>query len=205
MIGEIGETAYVDPLQVEEEVRRARRLFAEAAMAGNRREPALDRGDRCRDPPTPRPPGAFRLRGWRGSGSVYAAVRRVAGERSRQSRADPWQRPGQDPTAHGESGDRAVWYSPRRRPSRAAMLQAAGVSFSGSAGAGGRRARSRTPCRLRILRVGRPRGHAGQPSRPAASAPTHRPPSSSVPTSSSSADRRVVRQARERGRCAGGS
>ena len=31
MIGEIGETAYVDPLQVEEEVRQARRLFAEAA------------------------------------------------------------------------------------------------------------------------------------------------------------------------------
>ena len=31
MIGEIGETDYVDPLQVEEEVRQARRLFAEAA------------------------------------------------------------------------------------------------------------------------------------------------------------------------------
>ena len=31
MIGDIGETAYVDPLQVEEEVRQARRLFTEAA------------------------------------------------------------------------------------------------------------------------------------------------------------------------------
>ena len=31
MIGDIGETAYVDPLQVEEEVRQAKRLFAEAA------------------------------------------------------------------------------------------------------------------------------------------------------------------------------
>ena len=30
MIGDIGETAYVDPLQVEEEVRQARRLYAEA-------------------------------------------------------------------------------------------------------------------------------------------------------------------------------
>ena len=30
MIGDIGETGYVDPLQVEEEVRQARRLFAEA-------------------------------------------------------------------------------------------------------------------------------------------------------------------------------
>ena len=31
MIGDMGETGYVDPLQVEEEVRQARRLFAEAA------------------------------------------------------------------------------------------------------------------------------------------------------------------------------
>ena len=31
MIGETGETAYVDPLKVEQEVRQARRLFAEAA------------------------------------------------------------------------------------------------------------------------------------------------------------------------------
>ena len=31
MIGDIGETAYVDPLRVEEEVRQARRLFTEAA------------------------------------------------------------------------------------------------------------------------------------------------------------------------------
>ena len=30
MIGDIGETGYVDPLQVEEEVRQARRLFAES-------------------------------------------------------------------------------------------------------------------------------------------------------------------------------
>ena len=30
MIGAVGETGYVDPAQVEEEVRQARRLFAEA-------------------------------------------------------------------------------------------------------------------------------------------------------------------------------
>ena len=30
MIGQVGETGYVDPVQVEEEVRQARRLFAEA-------------------------------------------------------------------------------------------------------------------------------------------------------------------------------
>ena len=31
MIGEIGETGYVDPAQVADEVRQARRLFADAA------------------------------------------------------------------------------------------------------------------------------------------------------------------------------
>ena len=40
MIGDVGETAYVDPLQVEEEVRQARRLFAEAAW------PVIDVTDR---------------------------------------------------------------------------------------------------------------------------------------------------------------
>ena len=40
MIGEIGETDYVDPLQVEHEVRQARRLFAEAAW------PVIDVGHR---------------------------------------------------------------------------------------------------------------------------------------------------------------
>ena len=158
MIGDVGETAYVDPLQVEKEVRQARRLFAEAAW------PVIDVTDRSieetarRNPAAARPP-RIAVGARREAYNLRCGMDQAGEEGGSMATAEA------DPASHGEVGDRYLVLASQAAV-RAAMLRAAGLSFSVQParvdeGAGqGRHASPRTP------KAARPRGRL-PPSRPA--------------------------------------